>query len=54
MYDLEVRDNRIIHMLPEEGLVVERVKGDSIRPSQVSTKLSLEYLSWHISQLQEI
>ena len=56
MYDLEVRDNWVIHVLPEEWLVVKRVEGDSIRSSQVSTKLSLEILelSRHISQLKEI
>lgn len=31
-----MRDQRVIHMLPEEGMVVESVEGDSVRSAGVS------------------
>lgn len=30
MHDAEVRDERVIHVLPEEGGVFERVEGDAV------------------------
>lgn len=40
MHDSEVRDERVVHVLPEERGGVEGVEGDSVGPVVCESKLA--------------
>ena len=54
MYNSKMGYKRIVHVLPEERIVVEGVQGDSIRSYQISKKF-LAFCGFSTrSQLQKV